>query len=72
MKIAVFSDVQGNLPAMEATVEHIRAWRPDLVILNGDLVNHAFNVSESQGAIALQSEGTPIQFRNIELRPLKD
>ncbi len=39
MKIAVFSDVQGNLPAMENAVEHIRAWRPDLVIMNGDLVN---------------------------------
>lgn len=39
MKIAVFSDVQGNLPAMQAAVEDIRAWRPDLVILNGDLVN---------------------------------
>lgn len=39
MKIAVFSDVQGNLPAMEHTVEHIRAWRPDWVIMNGDLVN---------------------------------
>lgn len=39
MKLAVFSDVQGNLPAMEAAVEHICAWRPDLVILNGDLVN---------------------------------
>ncbi len=39
MKIAVFSDVQGNLPALETAVEHIRAWRPDLVIMNGDLVN---------------------------------
>ncbi len=39
MKIAVFSDVQGNLPALETAVEHIRAWHPDLVIMNGDLVN---------------------------------
>ena len=46
MKIAVFSDVQGNLPAMETAVEHIRAWRPDLVILNGDLVNRGPSSSE--------------------------
>ncbi len=39
MKITVFSDVQGNLPAMEVAVAHIRDWRPDLVVMNGDLVN---------------------------------
>jgi predicted phosphodiesterase len=39
MKVAVFSDVQGNLPAMEIAVEQILAWEPDLVIMDGDLVN---------------------------------
>jgi len=39
MKVAVFSDVQGNLPAMEVAVEHILAWDPDLVVMAGDLVN---------------------------------
>ena len=39
MKVAVFSDVQGNLPAMEVAVEHILAWDPDLVIMDGDLIN---------------------------------
>jgi len=39
MKVAVFSDVQGNLPAMEVAVEHILAWDPDLVVMDGDLVN---------------------------------
>lgn len=38
--------------------------------VNGDLVNHATNCSETKGAIALQSEGTPIQYRNIRLRRL--
>ncbi len=40
------------------------------VHVNGVLVNHATDVSEQSGAIALQSEGTPIQFRRVELRPL--
>lgn len=53
MKIAVFSDVQGNLPAMEAAMEHIRAWRPDLVILNGDLVNRG---PSSSGCLDLFEE----------------
>ena len=41
------------------------------VEVNGELVNHATNVSETSGAIALQSEGTPIQFRSVRLTPLK-
>ena len=43
-----------------------------LVKVNGKLVNHATNVSQTRGAIALQSEGTPIEFREIKLRKLKD
>jgi len=39
MKVAVFSDVQGNLPPMLTVFEHILDWSPDLVIMNGDLVN---------------------------------
>ncbi len=40
------------------------------VKVNGDLVNHATNCNVSQGAICLQSEGTPIEFRKVELIPL--
>ncbi len=39
MKVAVFSDIQGNLPAMEVAVEHILGWYPDLVVMAGDLIN---------------------------------
>jgi predicted phosphodiesterase len=39
MKVAIFSDVQANLPAMEAAVEEILHWDPDLVVMDGDLVN---------------------------------
>lgn len=39
MKIAVLSDVHGNVPALEAVLEDIARWRPDEVIVNGDLVN---------------------------------
>lgn len=41
-----------------------------VVKVNGELVNHATKLSQTKGAIALQSEGTPIEFRNIQLRPL--
>ncbi|MCS7060057.1 MAG: metallophosphoesterase [Anaerolineae bacterium] len=39
MKIAVLSDVHANLPALEAVAEHVERWRPDQVIVAGDLVN---------------------------------
>ena len=34
---------------------------------NGELVNHVTECSETRGAIALQSEGAEINFRNIFL-----
>lgn len=39
MKIAVLSDVHGNVPALEAVLEDIARWQPDEVIVNGDLLN---------------------------------
>lgn len=39
MKIAVLSDIHGNMPALRAVAEHIDAWRPDKVIVDGDIVN---------------------------------
>lgn len=41
-----------------------------LVKVNGQLVNHATNCSVSSGAICLQSEGMPIEYRSIYLHPL--
>jgi len=41
------------------------------VKVNGELVNHATKLSQSKGAIGLQSEGTLIEYRDIMLRPLE-
>jgi hypothetical protein len=38
-----------------------------VVHVNGQLVNHATKCNVTRGAISLQSEGAPIQFRNIYL-----
>lgn len=40
------------------------------VYINGVLVNHGTNCTVSQGGIALQSEGTPAEFKNITIKPL--
>lgn len=39
MKLAVISDVHGNLPALEVVLDDIERWRPDQLIVNGDLVS---------------------------------
>jgi len=39
MKIAILSDIHGNLPALQAVADHIAAWCPDHVIVAGDIVN---------------------------------
>lgn len=38
MRLAVFSDIHGNLPAFEAAIEHAKKQRVDQIIIAGDLV----------------------------------
>ena len=39
MKVAVLSDIHGNLPALEVVAENVAKWGPDVVVVNGDTVN---------------------------------
>jgi predicted phosphodiesterase len=39
MKLAVLSDIHGNLPALRVILDDIDRWAPDRVIVNGDVVN---------------------------------
>jgi len=39
MKVAVLSDIHGNLPALRAVVADIDHWQPDLVVVDGDIIN---------------------------------
>lgn len=41
------------------------------VRINGELVNQGINSTVTKGAICLQSEGAPIEYREIKLMPLK-
>jgi len=56
MKIAVLSDVHGNVPAMEAVIDDLHAWQPDQVVINGDLVNRG---PYSHLVLALMQEQFP-------------
>ncbi len=39
MKVAVLSDIHGNLPALRTVIADIDAWSPDLVVVGGDIIN---------------------------------
>lgn len=39
MKFAVLSDIHANLPALEAVTADIESWHPDVVVVNGDVIN---------------------------------
>jgi hypothetical protein len=41
-----------------------------IVHVNGKLVNHGTNSTATSGKLALQAEGTEVEFRKIELAPL--
>lgn len=40
------------------------------VHVNGDLVNNGFNSTAKSGKIALQAEGSEVEFRKLELTPI--
>ena len=40
------------------------------VWVNGNLVNDGFNATASKGNIALQAEGSEVEFRKVELTPI--
>jgi hypothetical protein len=43
-----------------------------IVHVNGDLVNHGTNATASKGKIALQAEGSEVEFRKVDLTPLTE
>jgi hypothetical protein len=55
-----------NRMVIEARGNEIKVW------VNDDLVNHGHNATVSSGKIALQAEGTEVEFRKVVLTPLGD
>lgn len=43
-----------------------------IVHVNGTLVNHGKNATVTKGKIALQAEGSEVEFRKVELAPLEE
>ena len=54
-----------NTMVIECLGRTIKVW------VNGDFVNEGSNCTADRGAIALQAEGTEVEFRRLEISPLK-
>jgi len=64
MRIAIFSDIHGNLQALEAALTDIAAQKPDAVYCLGDLVGYGANPNEVTGRI--RREGWPTIMGNYD------
>lgn len=53
-----------NTMRVECLGDQIKVW------VNGDLVNHGFNCTVSKGQIALQAEGSEVEFRRVDFTPI--
>lgn len=67
-RIAVLSDVHGNLHALEAVTAEIRRAKPDAVLVAGDLVLNGPHPNECVDALRrLESEGALIVSGNTDI-----
>ncbi len=53
-----------NTMIIECLDRQIKVW------VNGDLVNYGFDCTANKGQIAVQAEGSEVEFRKIELTPI--
>ena len=54
-----------NNMTIECLGDEVKVW------VNNDLVNHGFGATASKGQIALQAEGSEVEFRKVVLTPIK-
>lgn len=54
-----------NAMTIETVDDSVRVW------VNGDLVNDGFNSTVQRGRIALQAEGSEVEFRKLVLTPIE-
>lgn len=55
-----------NHMVIEVFENNIKVW------VNGDLVNHGYDCTASEGQIAIQAEGVEVEFRRLDLTPITE
>lgn len=73
-------DARRIIKLAEGAENPLKEWNTMKIVCKGDeiivhvndiLVNHGFNSTATSGKIALQAEGSEVEFRKVELTPLK-
>ena len=64
MKIALFSDIHANLPALEAFFAHVEKQKPDAIYCLGDLVG--YNIWPNEVIDEVRRRGIPIIAGNYD------
>lgn len=54
-----------NKMAIECVGDEVKVW------VNGDLVNHGTKCTATKGKLALQAEGSEVEFRKLDLEPIE-
>lgn len=54
-----------NTMRIECVGDEVKVW------VNGDLVNHGTGCTAKKGQLALQAEGSEVEFRKLELTPIE-
>lgn len=57
---------QWNKLTIESVEDEVKVW------LNDVLVNYGYNCTAQKGKIALQSEGSEIEFKKVDLTPITE
>ncbi len=64
MRIALFSDIHANLPALDACMQHIDQQKPDAIYCLGDLVG--YNIWPNEVINAIRLKGIPTIAGNYD------
>ena len=55
-----------NTMVIECVGDQVKVW------VNGDLVNYGYKCSASKGQLAVQAEGSEVEFRKLEMTPIEE
>ena len=64
MKIAALYDIYGNLPALNAVLEELKAVQPDLIVVGGDIVSGPMPAQTLQRLLQLGEQARFIRGNN--------
>ena len=72
MRVAILADIHGNLQSLEAVLKDLKTQSPDVVVVNGDLVNRGPNNIEVMQSILNQGYIITLGNHDDLLRMLVD